>query len=181
MTLVQKVANDIKEALRSKEELKLSVLRMLFSAIRNKEIDKRTKLSKNSEIKDLAAQNNLIEPRSNFEKVGREKESELNDEETVGVIRSEAKKRRDSIVEFEKGARKDLVDKESAELKILEEYLPKEIEDGELEKIIVDVVAGMGGVTTKDFGRAMGEAMKKVGGQASGDRVSAVVKKLLSQ
>lgn len=181
MNLKQTIENELKEALRNKEELKLSVLRMLSAAIHNKEIEKRTKLSKNPEVKDLAAQSLLGEPRSNFEKVGREKESELNEEETLGVIRSEAKKRKDSIVEFEKGGRKDLVDKESAELKILEAYLPKEMGDGELEKIVGEAVAGMSGVTAKDFGRVMGEVMKKVKGQASGDRVSAVVKKLLPQ
>ena len=163
MTLKQKIEQELKGALRNKEELRLSVLRMLSSAMHNKEIEKRTKLSKNPDVKDL------------------EKESGLNDEEVLNAIRSEAKKRRDSIVEFEKGGRKDLVEKESAELKILEAYLPKEMNEEELEKLVGETVAGLGSVTMKDFGRVMGEAMKKVKGQASGDRVSAVVKKMLPE
>lgn len=163
MTQKQKIENDIKDALRGKEELRLSVLRMLVASIKNKEIEKRTKLSKNTEIK---------EPK---------KESELNEEETLGVIRSEAKKRKDAIVEFEKGGRKDLVEKESAEFKILEAYLPKEMSDEELEKIVGEAIAVLGGVTIKDFGRVMGEVMKRVKGLASGDRISAVVKKMLSK
>lgn len=147
-----KILQDIKEAMRTKDELKLSVLRMLSSAIHNKELEKRAKSGK-------------VE--------------ELTEEETIAVIRSEAKKRRDAIVEFEKGGRKDLVDKETAELKILEEYLPKELPDEEIEKIVREVVAALGEVTAKDFGRVMGEVMKRTKGQASGDRVSVMVKKLL--
>lgn len=147
-----KIIVDIKNAMRAKNELKLSVLRMLSSAIHNKEIEKRAKTGK---------------------------EEELGEEEIVAAIRTEVKKRRDAIQEFEKGNRKDLVDKESAELKILEEYLPAEISDEEIEKIVKDVVAGFGEITQKDFGRIMGEVMKRVKGQASGDRVSGAVKKLL--
>src|SRR3989344_1922747 len=163
MTLKQKIEQELKGALRNKEELKLSVLRMLSSAMHNKEIEKRTRLSKNPDVKNL------------------EKESELNDEETLGVIRSEAKKRKDAIVEFEKGGRKDLVEKESAELKILEAYLPKEMKDEELEKLVGEAIVDLGSVTMKDFGRVMGEVMKRVKNQASGDRVSAVVKKMLPE
>ena len=163
MNIKQTIEGERKEAMRNKEELRLSVLRMLLAAIKNREIEKRTKLSKNPETKNL------------------EKESELNDEEAFGALRSETKKRRDAIVEFEKGGRADLVEKESAELKILEAYLPKEMGDEELEKLVDDTVAGLGSVTIKDFGRVMGEMMKKVKGQASGDRVSAAVKKMLPE
>lgn len=155
-----RIQNDIKEAMRSKDELRLSVLRMLSSAIHNRELEKRAKTGK---------------------------AEELNEEEIVAVIRSESKKRRDAIVEFEKGNRKDLAEKELAELKILETYLPKEISDQEIEKIVREVVIQLGAVTEKpfdkaqgrDFGRVMGEAMKKIRGQASGDRVSGAVRRIL--
>ena len=152
MNLKDKITKDIKDAMRSKNELRLSVLRMLSSAIHNREIEKRAKTGK---------------------------EEELNEEEVVATIRSETKKRRDAIVEFEKGGRKEMAEKEVAELKILEEYLPQEIADEELEKVVKEVVAGLGEVTQKDFGRIMGEVMKKIKGQAAGDRVSAAIKKLL--
>ena len=148
----EKILQDTKEAMRAKDELKLSVLRMLSAAIHNKELEKRAKSGK-------------VE--------------ELTEEETVAVIRSEVKKRRDAIVEFEKGGRADLVEKESAELKILEEYLPQELSDDEIEKIVREVIAGFGEVSEKDFGRVMGEVMKRIKGQVSGDRVSGMVRKFL--
>ena len=146
----EKIQQDLKDAMRAKDELRLSVLRMLSAAIHNREIEKRPKSG----------------------------EAELGEEEIITTIRSEAKKRRDAIVEFEKGGRKDLADKESAELKILAAYLPVELSDEEVEKIVREVVAGFGEVTKKDFGRVMAETMKRVKGQASGDRVSAWVKKV---
>lgn len=151
MFLKEKISQDIKEAMRAKEELRLSTLRMLSSAMHNRGIEKRTK-------------------------GGGE---ELTEEEVVATIRSEVKKRRDAVGEYQKGGRKELAEKETAELKILENYLPQEMGDEELEKIVRDVVAGLGSITVKDFGRVMGEAMKRIKGQASGDRVSAAVKKLM--
>lgn len=150
--LKEKIQADTKEAMRAKEELRLSVLRMLSSAIHNREIEKRAKSGK---------------------------EEIITEEETVAVIRSEAKKRRDAIAEFEKGGRKDLADKEAAELKILESYLPAEISEEEIAETVKEVVAGAGEVTGKDFGRVMGEVMKRVKGQASGEKVVHAVKKAL--
>ncbi len=153
MTNKEKILQDTKEAMKAKDELKLSVLRMLSSAIHNREIDKH---------------------------------GELNDEEVAVAIRSEAKKRKDAVEGFKKGGRKDLADKETAELKILETYLPAEMSDEEIEKIIAGVLSDLGIqkpfdlAPGRDFGRVMGEVMKKVKGQAGGDRVSAAVKKLLS-
>lgn len=154
----QRIQNEIKEAMRSKNGLRLSVLRMLSSAIHNREIEKRAKSGK---------------------------PEELTEEETVAVIRSEVKKRRDAIVEFEKGGRKDLAEKEAAELKILEAYLPQELSDQEIEKIVSEALDHLGlqkpfdSAQGRDFGRIMGEVMKRIKGQASGDRVSAAVKKVV--
>lgn len=148
----EKILADLKAAMRAKDERRLSVLRMLSSAIHNKELEKRAKSGK---------------------------AEELTEEETITVVRSEVKKRRDAIAEFEKGGRKDLADQESAELQILEAYLPQELSDEEIEKVVKGVVAELGVSDPKQFGRIMGEVMKRVKGQASGDRVSAAVKKLL--
>ena len=95
------------------------------------------------------------------------------------------KKRKDSIAGYEKGGRKDLADKEIAEAKILEAYLPAEISDEEIEKTINEVLTNLGmqkpfdTAQGRDFGRVMGEVMKQIKGQASGDRVSATAKKIL--
>ena len=147
----EKIQKDLRDAMRVKNELRLSVLRMLSSAMHNREIEKRAK-------------------------GGAE---ELSEEEVVVSIRSEVKKRRDAITEFTKGGRQDLVDKESAELKILEEYLPQELAEEEIEKIVREVITAAGMAGQKDFGRAMGEVMKKIKGRASGDRVSGVVRRMI--
>src|SRR3989344_396147 len=118
----------MKEALKQKDVTRLSVLRMFLAAAQNKGKEKRAK-------------------------GGGE---ELTEDETVAVLRTEAKRRRDSIQEFSKGGRQDLVDKESTELAILEKYLPAEMSDGELEKIVKEVMTSLGEVTIKDFGRVMG-------------------------
>lgn len=152
----------MRRALKNHEGDLLSTLRMLVAAVRNREIEKRTKLSKKGGAENL------------------EKESILTDEETVEVIRAEAKKRRDAIEGFEKGGRHESAEKERRESEILQSYLPQEISDEELEKIVGEVVSGMGDVAMKDFGKVMGKIMQKVGGKAGGDRVSGVVKKILS-
>lgn len=160
MRLKAQIENDTRDALKNREQVRLATLRMLRAAIQNKEIDKRTKLSKDV----------LVEKPSEV--------SELTDEEVVVVIRSEIKKRRDSVVEFERGNRKDLVEKETAELKILETYLPPELSDQDIERIAREVIASVGG---ENFGRVMGEVMKRIGGQASGERVSAAVRRILEK
>lgn len=173
MSLKEKIQNDMKGAMRAKEELRLSVLRMLSAAIHNKEIEKRA-----HPVRNHPDQSRGAVPQAEQISNGA-REEELNDEETIAVLRSELKKRRDAMVEFEKGGRKDLAEKESAESKILEAYLPAELPEEELEKIVREVVSGLGEVTPKDFGRVMGEVMRRVKGQASGDRVSQAVKKAI--
>lgn len=150
----EKIQNDLKEAMRSHDELRLSVLRMLSSAIHNKELEKRAKSGKTEE---------LIE------------------EEIVAVIRSEIKKRRDAVVGFQKGGRAEAAEKEAAEAKILEAYLPAELSDEEIEKAVKEVIMGIGAVTQKDFGKIMGESMKRLKWQAGGGRVATAVKRGLQQ
>lgn len=105
---------------------------------------------------------------------------ELTDERAVGVIRTEVKKRKDSIAAYEQGARQDLADKEAREIEILAAYLPKEMSDGEIELVARETVAALGEVGPKDFGRVMGQTMAKLAGKADGARVSEAVKKVLN-
>lgn len=146
------IMQDMREAMRSGSERRLSVLRMLAAAIHNREIEKRA--SSGSD--------------------------DLSDEETTLVLRSEAKKRRDSVAQFEAGGRPDLARKESEELAILEGYLPRELPEDHIARMIEEVAGSMPGVGEKDFGRVMGSVMARVKGQASGDRVGALVKKRLA-
>jgi len=161
MSIKTTIENAVLHALKNHEEEMVMTLRMLLSAIRNREIEKRTRLSKTAGTNDL------------------DTGSRLDDDEVTDVIHSEVKKRRDAIQEFEKGGRKDLAEKEARELSMLEAYIPPELDDAQIEKIVQEVVGLFGVATQKDFGRVMGEAMKKVGRGASGERVSRAVKKML--
>jgi hypothetical protein len=91
------------------------------------------------------------------------------------VVGRAAKRRRESIREFQKGNRQDLADREIAELAIIEEYLPKQLAADEIEKHITDKLASLGEVTQKDFGRIMGEIMKELKGRADGGAVRSIL------
>jgi hypothetical protein len=159
-----KISQNLKIALKGKREIKVSVLRMLLAAILNKEKEKRYRLNK--ENPDLG-QEEL------------EKESELTEEEITSIISIEAKKRKEAIVAFEKGERKDLAEKEKKELDILKKYLPEQLSEEELYQTIKQVIAETGAKEIKDMGKVMKEVMPRVVGRAHGNQVSDIVKELL--
>lgn len=149
-----KIQTDLIEALKAREELRVSVLRLLIAELKNQKISKMR---------------------------------ELTDEDFVEVVRHEIKGRKESIEAYQKGGRQDLVDKETAELKILEEYMPEQMSVEELKKIVEATVAevGVAGLPAgkagmKDFGKVMGAVMGKVKGKTDGNAVSAVVRQVLS-
>lgn len=147
MNTIEKIKQDLKEALKNKEEKKVTVLRMTISAVRNKEIEMR----KGEDV-------------------------ELSEEQVQQVVASEIKKRKDSVQAYEEANREDLVQNEKQEIEILEKYMPEQISDEDLEKIVLDVVEKS---DDKNFGKIMGQVMGKVKGQADGNRVSAMVKKVM--
>lgn len=149
MNLKEKIQLDMKGSMKARDTLRLSVLRMLMAAISNKEIELRKK--------DIG----------------------LSDAEVLGVLKSESKKRKDSITEFQRGGRADLVEKESKELKILSEYLPPELSDDEVLRIVTDAIRETGASGPADFGKAMKQAMSVLKGRASGDRVSRILREKL--
>jgi uncharacterized protein YqeY len=100
---------------------------------------------------------------------------ELSDDETMAVIAREAKRRRESVTMFKQGNRPDLVETETAQLKVIERYLPAQMSDEDLTAVIKGIIAETS-ATVKDFGKVMGAAMAKVKGQADGSRVTAIVK-----
>ncbi len=163
MQLKQKIEQDLKEALKKKERLKLEVLRMLNSSLHNKEIEKKSKLRKEGKSKGEI-----------------EKQGKLNNEEVIEIVFSEAKKRKESISEFEKGGREDLVEKEKKELKILEKYLPEQLSEDEIRKIVQKIIEETGAKGMKDMGQVMSKIMVKVKGKAEGSLVNKTVKDLLS-
>lgn len=97
---------------------------------------------------------------------------ELTDEEATKLLQTEAKRRRESIDAYQKGGRKDLEEKERYELSVIEEYLPKQLSDDELQTIIASVKAENPGV---EFGTVMKETMKRVTGRADGSRVARIL------
>lgn len=162
MSLKTSIEDQIKQALKAGEQLKLDVLRMLLTAVRNREIEKRAKLAKGGVSEDPG------------------KDSLLTDDEVMDTIRSEVKKRKDSITEFEKGGRRELAEKESQELALLQVYLPAEIRDEEIMSAVREVMSRFPEAGMKEYGKVMAEVMKTLKGQASGDRVAAAVKQILS-
>lgn len=149
MNLQKRIGEDLRAALKAREQLKLSVLRMAQSAIHNKEIQ-------------------LLK-----------KETGLSDEEVVEVLKSEVKKRKDASGEFEKAGRGDLAAKEKSEAEMLAVYLPAEISDEDLERILKDGIREAGASGQKDFGQVMKTVMPILKGKASGERISVILKKLL--
>lgn len=109
------------------------------------------------------------------------KRGELKDEETVGVIRLQVKQHRESIEAYRKGKREDLARKEEEELEILNTYLPQQISDEELEKIIIKTLKEVKATGPADFGKVMGQVIKKVKGRAEGKIIAETVKNLLTQ
>jgi hypothetical protein len=163
--LKEKIQQDLNKAIKERKEIEVSTLRLLLAAIFNKEKEKRYKLSKQKPDlteKDL------------------EKESQLVDEEVIEVISFEIKKRKESIELFKKGQRQDLVEKEAKEKDILEKYLPEQLSEEEIKKLVKEVIDKTEAKEIKDMGKVMAELMPKVKGKADGSLVSKIVKELLT-
>lgn len=144
MTLVEKIEKDLVASLKAKEELKLSVLRMVKTALVNKKVE-------------------LGKPPG--------------DPEASAVLRTLVKQRRDSVEAYRKGSREDLAQKEEAEIKILEAYMPAFASDDEIEAAVSAALAETPGASAKDFGKVMKAAMAKLAGKnPDGKRVSEKVR-----
>ena len=112
----------------------------------------------------------------NYKKI--EVQRDLTDEDIYGVIRKLVKQHEESISMFKKGNRQDLVEKEEKELGILVSYLPKEMSDKEIEKVVKEIMVGIKG--PPNFGKVMGIVMGKLKGKADGKRVAEIVKKIIN-
>jgi len=102
----------------------------------------------------------------------------MTSEEELKLLNSLAKKRKESIEMYEKGNRPELAEKESQELKVIQEFLPKQLSDEEVQSIIKKVIAE-NNPTAKDFGKIMGLVMKQVSGKYDGSKIQAILKELL--
>ena len=158
MNLKGIINEDVKSAVKRGLNDEISALRFLNSVIKNKELEKRNRLSKEGR------------PLTELEKL-----SELADEEVINVILGEIKKRKESIAQYKKGGREDLAKKEAAELEILKKYVPEEMPEGELRSIIRKKITEIDGATMKDFGKIMGLVMAEVKGRAEGGAVKKII------
>lgn len=104
---------------------------------------------------------------------------ELNDDDVIAVISKEVKMRKDSIDEFSKGGRDDLVAKTQAEIEVLMPYLPQQLSEAEVKALVEEVVAATKAATPKDMGKVMGVLMPKVKGRADGKMVNTIVRSML--
>jgi len=144
--LKEKIDEDIKSAMKTREELKLSALRMLKSAIGNAEIAKKKTLV---------------------------------DEDIISLLQTAVKQRKDSAEQFGAGNRPELAEKEKAEIKILEAYLPAQLGEQEVRELVAKAVADTGAAGAKDIGKVMGKLMPLVKGRADGGLVNRLVREIL--
>lgn len=105
---------------------------------------------------------------------------EMNEEEEIEMLSKQAKMRRESIEQFESAGRTDLVDKEKAQLEIIEAYLPEQMSQEDAEKVIDKIISDTGATEQKDFGKVMGAAMKELKGKVDGKVIQDIVKSRLS-
>ena len=150
MTLSQRIDADLKEAMRAKDTTKLSVLRMLKSALKYGAIAKSGA------------------------------EAELSDAEAAQVIRKQAKQRQDSIESFEKGGRAELAEKEKEELAILIAYLPQAMSADEVANVVRETIGEIGATSKAQMASVMKALQAKVTGRVDGKTLSAEVQKQLS-
>ena len=146
MSLKDRVTEDMKSAMRAKDSARLSTIRMLLAACKQREVDERIVLD------DLAV---------------------------VGLVDKLIKQRRDSITAFTQGGRLDLADKESAEVLVLEAYLPQRLSAEEIAAAIGKIVAELGATGPADMGKVMGVAKAQLAGKADMGSLSAAVKQAL--
>lgn len=167
-SLREKIQEQVREALKNKEQLKLSVLRMLLAAIFNKEKEKRAKLSKTENL-SVDGEAKLAEL------------SKLNDTEVLETIASEVKKRKDSIEQFEKGGRPELAEQEKKEMEILAAYLPEQLSEEEIRNLVQEKISQIGASGPKEAGKVMAALMPQVKGKADGGLVSKIVQEELKK
>ena len=149
MEIGEKIEKDFKEALKKRDKIFISTLRMLKSAIHNKEIEKRGEA--------------------------------LQEAELIRIVAKQVQQHKDSIEQFKKGKRQDLVEKETKELEILKRYLPEQLSADEITNVIKKIVKETGAKDKSDFGKVMKLAMAEFKGRADGKLVTQIAKANLGQ
>ena len=147
MLLRAQIAEDMKTAMRAKDAPRLSAIRLLLAALKQREVDERI---------------------------------ELNDADVLAIIDKMIKQRRDSIEQFEKGGRQDLVDKEQFEITVLQSYMPAAMSAAEVDVAVTEAISSSGSKVMADMGKVMAVLKPRLAGRADMGKVSALVKIRLS-
>jgi len=147
MSIEERLLEAMKDAMKSNDKLRLSAIRMMRSAVKNREIEVRRTLS---------------------------------DEDVIRVIQGMVRKGEESLEQFEKGGRADLVEKEKKEIEILKSFLPQALGQEEILKIIDECIQETQASSLKDLGKVMKSIMPKLGGKADGKLINQLVKEKLS-
>lgn len=151
MNLIDQLPEDLKQAMKAKDRVRLRTIRSLRAALQEKEIKER-----------------------------QGGEAHLSEEQVLAVVQKQAKQRREAIIQYEQAGRDDLVAKEREELEIIEAYLPEQLGDDEIRRVVQEIVTTTGASSLRDMGKVMGAAMEQLKGRADGRRISEIAKALLS-
>jgi hypothetical protein len=143
MSLKERITDDMKAAMRAGEKERLGLIRMITSAIKQREVDER-----------------IV----------------LDDTQVLSVLEKMIKQRKESLVQFQAGNRQDLVEKEAAEITLLQGYLPSQLSAAEIEALIAEAVAATGATSIKDMGKVMAVIKGKAQGRADLGKVGAIIK-----
>jgi len=146
LSITERLNNDLKEALRSGDDNRKSVIRLLLAALKNQQIENRAPLDYQQEL---------------------------------SVLQREAKRRKESIEEYERLGRPDVAEKERRELEIIQSYLPAEMSEEEIRQIVAQAILTTGAQSPKDLGKVMSVVMPQVRGRADGKVVSNLAKEML--
>lgn len=146
MDINSELENDLKEAMKLRDEVRMTTLRLLKSALKNYQIE-----------------------------LGHD----LTMQESLSVLQKEAKKHQDSIEQYQKADRQDLADEEKAELKVIEKYLPEQMPEAEVEKLVDEVIKQTGATGQADMGKVIGAVRQKAGGSADGAMIAKIAKQKL--
>lgn len=137
-------------------------------------------LKESMKDKNIIRKNVVQMVRAAVLQVEKDKQIEVTDDQIVEIIAKEAKKRKDSIPDYEKSGRQDLLDQINEEISILEEYLPEQLSAEEIEAKVKEIIAELGASSMKDMGMVMKTAKERLGASADGKAINDVAKKLLS-
>lgn len=149
--LRQKFTDSLKEAMKEKDQLATSTVRLIIAKLKEQDIDAR----------------------------GKGKSAGIGEPEIQQMLQGMIKQRRESIALYEQGGRPELAEKERGEIAIIERFLPKQLSDAELEQAVKDTIAAIGAQGIKDMGRTMAALKERHAGQMDGAKSSQVVKRLL--